>query len=641
MAGSGATQTLIVDGDYTSSGGFVLMDSFLTGQGVGPSYTDRIIINGNTHRQGFDQIWINNLNIADPTGTESLQLVEVNGSTSDAIFLLQRRVVKGGYEYLLNQHADGSWYLESVSLTGEPGAPGAPGEPGAPGPDGAPGAPGPVGPTGPTGPVGPPGPPGAEGPFGPPGPPGPDGAPGAPGPVGPPGPDGAPGAPGPVGPTGPSGPPGAPGPNGEPGAPGAPGEPGAPGPVGPTGPDGAPGAPGEPGEPGTPGEPGAPGSPGSAGPSGPGGGQSQPVIRPEAGSYGANLDAARTMFMMSWRDRVGAAQLAGRGEREIWMRVTGADFSARTDGGQLNSESQSYAVRMGGDIIRTDGNFTLGVMAGYGWNENKSRSRITNYRSRGDVHGYGLGVYASWTENGTNNDGWYVDSWVNYGRYKAKVKGDDLATERYRINSVQASLEAGYSIAVSKGDKLTFWLEPQSQLIWGKHSIDSFVERTGTVIDDRGHDLTSRLGVRTTLEGKPKANGRFGVGFLQVDWLRNWDRSSVDLEGYRTRFLARDLLQVRGGYERHFSDRFRGKIGAAYQTGHGYTAVLGGLTLAYSFGARAAATPPAPPPPTPVPPPPPPPPLPATKSCADGSVIPVEEACPLPPPPPAPTPERG
>ena len=98
------------------------------------------------------------------------------------------------------------------------------------------------------------------------------------------------------------------------------------------------------------------------------------------------------MFISGWRDRVGAAQLAGMDGREVWMRVTGADFNARSGSGQLKTDSQSNTVRVGADLIHTDSHFTLGVMAGYGWNENETRSRVTDYRSRGDLDGYGLGA---------------------------------------------------------------------------------------------------------------------------------------------------------------------------------------------------------------------------------------------------------
>ncbi|MFO4044068.1 ESPR-type extended signal peptide-containing protein, partial [Enterobacter cloacae] len=131
MANGVAGDKLTIDGDFTTGRNVWLMDSYLTGEGVssnnggdGKSYTDTVIITGNTIDRGFDYVWIDNLNVDKPTGQESLELIKVNGQ-SDGEFLLQRRVVKGNYEYLLNKHSDdGSWYLESFAMKGETGATG-------------------------------------------------------------------------------------------------------------------------------------------------------------------------------------------------------------------------------------------------------------------------------------------------------------------------------------------------------------------------------------------------------------------------------------------------------------------------------------------------------------------------------------
>lgn len=62
-------------------------------------------------------------------------------------------------------------------------------------------------------------------------------------------------------------------------------------------------------------------------------------------------------------------------------------------------------------------------------------------------------------------------------------------------------------------------------------------------------------------------------------------------------------------------------------------------TLTFRFGGAREEAPP--PPPRAAPPPPPPPPPPQTMTCPDGTIVGVNDACPLPPPPPAPEPERG
>lgn len=153
LANGVAGDKLTIIGDYTTGNNTWLMDSYLTGLGQsgdlgvdGKSYTDNVTITGNVIDKGIDWVWVNNLNLVDPTGKESILMYDIDGA-SNGEFLLQRRVVKGGYEYLLNKHADGDWYLESFNMKGETG------DTGATGPTGATGSTGATGPTGPYQPV--------------------------------------------------------------------------------------------------------------------------------------------------------------------------------------------------------------------------------------------------------------------------------------------------------------------------------------------------------------------------------------------------------------------------------------------------------------------------------------------------------
>ena len=161
MANGVAGDKLTITGDYTTGNNTWLMDSYLTGLGQsgdlgvdGKSYTDNVKITGNVIDKGIDWVWVNNLNLVDPTGKESILMYDIDGA-SNGEFLLQRRVVKGGYEYLLNKHADGDWYLESFNMKGETGDTGATGPTGATGSTGATGDTGATGPTGATGDTGP------------------------------------------------------------------------------------------------------------------------------------------------------------------------------------------------------------------------------------------------------------------------------------------------------------------------------------------------------------------------------------------------------------------------------------------------------------------------------------------------------
>ena len=75
LANGVAGDKMVISGNYTTQNNTWLMDSYLTGTGQstdngsdGKSYTDTVEIKGNVTGSGYDQVWINNLNINNPTG---------------------------------------------------------------------------------------------------------------------------------------------------------------------------------------------------------------------------------------------------------------------------------------------------------------------------------------------------------------------------------------------------------------------------------------------------------------------------------------------------------------------------------------------------------------------------------------------
>lgn len=113
----------VIGGNYIAENGqdLFLVDSYLTGDDA-LSKTDMIEIAGDAGH-GIAMVWVNNTNDVSADGRETLKLVEIGGD-SKTKFLLQRRVVSGVYEYLLNKHADGDWYLESMLRDGNTGGAG-------------------------------------------------------------------------------------------------------------------------------------------------------------------------------------------------------------------------------------------------------------------------------------------------------------------------------------------------------------------------------------------------------------------------------------------------------------------------------------------------------------------------------------
>ncbi|EOK6243254.1 autotransporter outer membrane beta-barrel domain-containing protein, partial [Escherichia coli] len=131
-------------------------------------------------------------------------------------------------------------------------------------------------------------------------------------------------------------------------------------------------------------------------------------LRPEAGSYTANMAAANTMFVTRLHERLGPVQYTDvmTGETKntsMWMRHEGGHNRWCDGTGQLKTQGNRYVVQLGGDIAQwgwgeTD-RWHLGVMAGYGNDHNNTDSVRTGYRSKGSVNGYSTGLYATWFAN--------------------------------------------------------------------------------------------------------------------------------------------------------------------------------------------------------------------------------------------------
>lgn len=327
------------------------------------------------------------------------------------------------------------------------------------------------------------------------------------------------------------------------------------------------------------------------------------MLRPEAGSYTANLAAANTMFFTRLHDRLGETQYtdALTGEQKVtslWLRQVGGHNAWKDSSGQLDTQSNRYVVQLGGEVAQwsTDGlqRLHLGVMAGYGHNSSNTHSDETGYRSDGTVSGYSAGLYATWFQNDTTKQGLYVDSWAQYSWFDNDVKGQDLQGESYKSDGITASLETGYThrlgeFAGSQGALNEWYIQPQVQVTWMGVKADAHRESNGTRVSGQGDgNLQTRLGVRTFLKGHSKADegkDRTFEPFVEVNWIHNtedfgtrMDDVSVHQEG--TRNLGEVKTGVEGQLNRHLN--LWGNVGV--QVGDkGYSDASATIGIKYSF----------------------------------------------------------
>ncbi len=324
-----------------------------------------------------------------------------------------------------------------------------------------------------------------------------------------------------------------------------------------------------------------------------------PVLRPEAGSYVANLAAANTLFVMRLNDRAGETRYiepVTEQERSsrLWLRQIGGHNAWRDSNGQLRTTSHRYVSQLGADLLT--GGFTdsdswrLGVMAGYARDYNSTHSSVSDYRSKGSVRGYSAGLYATWFADDISKKGAYIDAWAQYSWFKNSVKGDELAYESYSAKGATVSLEAGYGFALNKSfgleaAKYTWIFQPQAQAIWMGVDHNAHTEANGSRIEnDANNNIQTRLGFRTFIRTQEKNSGPHGDDFepfVEMNWIHNSKDFAVSMNGVKVeQDGARNLGEIKLGVNGNLNPAASvwGNVGVQLgDNGYNDTAVMVGL----------------------------------------------------------------
>jgi len=327
------------------------------------------------------------------------------------------------------------------------------------------------------------------------------------------------------------------------------------------------------------------------------------MLRPEAGSYTANLAAANTMFTTRLHDRLGETQYtdALTGEKNVtslWLRQVGTHNSSRSNIGSLKTTSNQYVVMLGGDVAQwsSDGldRGHLGIMGGYGNNQSNTRSGVTGYSSKGQVNGYSVGLYGTWYENDEDKTGLYMDSWAQYGWFKNTVNGEDLPQEKYDSKGLSASLESGYTWKVGefsggKQSHNSIYIQPQAQIIWMGVKADDQTEGNGTRINSDGDgNIQVRLGTRVFLKGHSKIDegkDREFEPFIEANWLHNTHSYSTSMNSVKiSQDGARNIGELKIGVEGQLSRNITAWSNVGQQVGDkGYFNTEAMLGVKYSW----------------------------------------------------------
>lgn len=291
------------------------------------------------------------------------------------------------------------------------------------------------------------------------------------------------------------------------------------------------------------------------------------VVRPEAGSYLANMAAARDMFSLRLHDRGGETQYvdAVTGEKKVtslWMRNLGGHNQSTDSSGQLKTQTNRYVLQLGGDIGKwTFGGediLHIGTMAGYGNAQSNTDSGVNGLRSQGQVNGYSVGLYGSWYQNEAAQTGAYLDSWAQYGWFNNSVKGDGLTAESYKSQGVSASLEGGYSWKLGEdAAKNSYFIEPNAQLAFSNIKADEVRESNGTQVSSQGNgNVQSHVGVRASMKTPGEGKQAVFKPYLEANWIANSQNTGATMNGVSIEQRgSKNIAEVRGGVDGQLTQR--------------------------------------------------------------------------------------
>ncbi|HDX8593009.1 TPA: autotransporter outer membrane beta-barrel domain-containing protein [Aeromonas dhakensis] len=327
------------------------------------------------------------------------------------------------------------------------------------------------------------------------------------------------------------------------------------------------------------------------------------MLRPEAGSYTANLASANTMFATRLHDRLGETQYtdALTGEKSVsslWLRQVGTHNSSNSNIGSLKTISNQYVAMLGGDVAQwsRDGleRGHLGIMGGYGYNHNNTRSGVTGYASKGQTTGYSVGLYGTWYANDADKMGLYVDSWAQYGWFKNTVNGENLPQEQYDASGLSAAIESGYTwkmgeVSSSKQSLNSVFIQPQVQVTYMGVKADDHTELNGTRINSDGDgNIQTRLGLRVFMKGHSKIEEdkeREFEPFVEANWLHNTRSYSTSMNSLRiSQDGAQDIGELKTGVEGQLSRNLTAWVNVGQQVGEkGYFNTEAMLGVKYSW----------------------------------------------------------
>ena len=311
-------------------------------------------------------------------------------------------------------------------------------------------------------------------------------------------------------------------------------------------------------------------------------------VRPEAAAYATNLYAANTLFSMRMSDRMGESAYTedlkdtSKNAHGVWIRTEGGHTRHEMTDTQTTTRGDWGLVQVGGDIAAWPASgahrYHVGLMAGYAHETSKTGSSAVDYKAKGKVNGYSVGLYGTWMNSDPTGTGPYVDTWLMYQRFKNTVESSDLEVEEsYHTKSFTASLEAGYTFGLkdwkgSNGFENATRLRLEGQVIRMGVRGGDHLESTGTLIQGTGAgNVRTRVGLTAYHLFENSTTGTAVKPYVSLNWFHDTKSFGSVMDGVTDKITgSRNFGEVKLGVEGKVTKNVNLWGAAGYQMGsHG------------------------------------------------------------------------
>ncbi|HEZ4518155.1 TPA: autotransporter outer membrane beta-barrel domain-containing protein [Neisseria meningitidis] len=311
--------------------------------------------------------------------------------------------------------------------------------------------------------------------------------------------------------------------------------------------------------------------------------------RDDIAIYAQQAQAANTLFSLRLNDKNSDIFDRTLPSKSLWLRVIDGHSNQWVQGKTAPVESNRKGVQLGGEVFtwqNESNQLSIGLMGGQAEQRSTFRNPDTDNLTTGNMKGFGTGFYATWHQLQDKQTGAYIDSWVQYQRFRHRINTED-ATERFTSKGITASIEAGYNALLAehftkKGNRVRFYLQPQAQLTYlgvnGKFSDseNAHVNLLGS------RQLQSRVGVQAKAQFSLYKNIAIEP-FAAVNALYHNKPFGVEMDGERRVINNKTAIESQLGVAVKIKSHLTLQATFNRQTGKHHQTKQGALNLQWTF----------------------------------------------------------